>query len=179
MPLLLLSHHARRRHDGDMWERGIGPALFFTDDLAARSRRQFFVVPSPREFHRRRRVASRVASTAPRCCSRRDYAWPLWLLAWTVSVLLSVMATATFRRAATSTPGAVPRCAKDEWARRRVELNQQVNREKYCGDLRGPPRHRADPVPGTTPRRWRGSSRRRTDPVMGTTLRRWREAPEI
>ena len=55
---------------------------------------------------------------APRCCSRRDYAWPLWLLAWTVSVLLSVMATATFRRAATSTPGAVPRCAKDEWARR-------------------------------------------------------------
>ena len=28
------------------------------------------------------------------------------------------MATATFRRAATSTPGAVPRCAKDEWARR-------------------------------------------------------------
>ena len=48
----------------------------------------------------------------------RDYAWPLWLLAWTVSVLLSVMATATFRRAATSTPGAVPRCAKDEWARR-------------------------------------------------------------
>ena len=55
---------------------------------------------------------------APRCCSRRDYAWPLWLLAWTVSVLLSVMATATFRRAATSTPGAVPRCTKDEWARR-------------------------------------------------------------
>ena len=28
------------------------------------------------------------------------------------------MATATFRRAATSTPGAVPRCTKDEWARR-------------------------------------------------------------
>ena len=48
----------------------------------------------------------------------RYYAWPLWLLAWTFSLVLSVMATATSRRAATSTPGAIPRCTKDEWARR-------------------------------------------------------------
>ena len=123
VPLLLLANHERHRHDGARWHRRVGPALFFTDDLAARSRRQFLRIPSPRESHRRRRVAARVASTAPRRCSRRDYAWPLWLLAWTVSVLLSVMATATFRRAATSTPGAIPRCTKDEWARRRVELN--------------------------------------------------------
>ena len=120
VPLLLLANHERHRHDGARWHRRVGPALFFTDDLAARSRRQFLRIHSPRESHRRRRVAARVASTtAPRCCSRRDYAWPLWLLAWTVSVLLSVMATATFRRAATSTPGAVPRCTKDEWARHR------------------------------------------------------------
>ena len=32
------------------------------------------MVPSPRESHRRRRVASRVASTAPRRCSRRESA---------------------------------------------------------------------------------------------------------
>ena len=34
----------------------------------------------------------------------------------TVSLVLSVMATATFRRAATSTPGAIPPWTKDEWA---------------------------------------------------------------
>ena len=32
------------------------------------------MVPSPRESHRRRRVAARVASTAPRRCSRRESA---------------------------------------------------------------------------------------------------------
>jgi len=47
----------------------------------------------------------------------RAYAWPLWLLAWTVSLLLALLAATTFRRAATSTPGAVPRATTDEWAR--------------------------------------------------------------
>ena len=70
VPLLLLAHHARRRHVGARRHRRVGPALFFTDDLAARSRRQFLRIPSPRESHRRRRVASRVASTAPRGVAR-------------------------------------------------------------------------------------------------------------
>ena len=51
--------------------------------------------------------------------------------------------------------------------------------EKYCVDLREPPRHRADAATGTTSRRWRGiatPSRRRS---YGSTSRRWRGAPEI
>ena len=36
-----------------------------------------------------------------------------------------------------------------------VEINQWVSlSENYCGDLREPPRHRADSVLGTTSRRW-------------------------
>ena len=34
VPLLLLAHHARRRHDGSRRHRGLGPALFPADDLA-------------------------------------------------------------------------------------------------------------------------------------------------
>ena len=41
VPLLLLAHHERHRHNGARRHRRVGPALFFTDDLAARSRRQF------------------------------------------------------------------------------------------------------------------------------------------
>ena len=34
-----------------------------------------------------------------------------------------------------------------------------------CGDLRRPPRHRADTVMGTSSRRWRGPPRRRADAI--------------
>jgi antibiotic biosynthesis monooxygenase (ABM) superfamily enzyme len=47
-----------------------GQALNFAVDENALERAvaaSFFVVPSPRESHRWRRVAARVASTAPRC----------------------------------------------------------------------------------------------------------------
>ena len=68
VPLLLLAHHARRRHVGARRHRRVGPALFPADDLAARSRRR---TPSPRESHRRRRGVSRAGTTRGRSgCSR-------------------------------------------------------------------------------------------------------------
>ena len=81
VPLLLLAHHERHRHDGARWHRRVGPALFFTDDLAARSRRQFLWclrlesridgVESPRESHRRRQDVARAGTTPGRSgCSR-------------------------------------------------------------------------------------------------------------
>jgi len=34
VPILLLAHHARRRHEVCGWHRGLGPALLPADDLA-------------------------------------------------------------------------------------------------------------------------------------------------
>ena len=48
----------------------------------------------------------------------------------------------------------------------------------YCGDLRGPPRHRAAAATGTTSHRWRRISTPSSRAVTGTTSRRWRRAYE-
>ena len=51
--------------------------------------------------------------------------------------------------------------------------------EKYCVDLREPPRHRADTVTGKESHRWRGIATPSLKHSYGSTSRRRRGAPEI
>ena len=51
--------------------------------------------------------------------------------------------------------------------------------EKYCVDLREPPRHRTDAVTGDNVASMASTPRHRADAATESTSRRWRGAPEI